>query len=128
MKFQQNYSDPYRMMPSRFCIHYVSKSGDTTTATGLEVLVTQSYPTLCDPTNCSLPDSSVPGILQERILEWIAISFSRDLPNPGVEPGSPALQADPLLSEVQGRSTLSCGLKKVSPHSNSQEGLYQRMC
>ena len=34
------------------------------------------------------------GIFQERILEWVAIPFSRDLPNPGIEPGSPALQAD----------------------------------
>ena len=41
------------------------------------VLVTQLCPTLCDPTNCSPPGSSVHGILQARILEWIAISFSR---------------------------------------------------
>ena len=33
--------------------------------------------TLCDPVDCSLPGSSVHGILQERILEWVAISFSR---------------------------------------------------
>ena len=33
-------------------------------------------------------------ILQARILEWVAISFSRDLPDPGIEPGSPGLQAD----------------------------------
>ena len=38
--------------------------------------VAQSCPTLCDPINCSLPGSSVHGILQERILEWVAISFS----------------------------------------------------
>ena len=36
----------------------------------------QSCPTLCDPTDCSLPGSSVPGILQARTLEWVAISFS----------------------------------------------------
>ena len=36
----------------------------------------QPYPTLCDPTDSSPPDSSVPGILQARILEWVAISFS----------------------------------------------------
>ena len=39
--------------------------------------VTQSCPTLCDPMNCSLPGSSVHGILQERIMEWVAISSSR---------------------------------------------------
>ena len=37
----------------------------------------QSYPTLCNPTDCSPPGSSVHGILQARILEWVAISFSR---------------------------------------------------
>ena len=36
----------------------------------------QSCPTLCDPINGSPPGSSVPGILQARILEWMAISFS----------------------------------------------------
>ena len=38
---------------------------------------TQSCLTLCDPVDCSPPDSSVHGILQARILEWVAISFSR---------------------------------------------------
>ena len=36
----------------------------------------QSYPTLCDPIDSSPPGSRVPGILQARTLEWIAISFS----------------------------------------------------
>ena len=36
----------------------------------------QSCPTLCDPVDCSPPGSSVHGILQARILEWVAISFS----------------------------------------------------
>ena len=38
--------------------------------------VTQSCPTLCDPMNCSLPGSSVHGISQARVLEWVAIAFS----------------------------------------------------
>ena len=41
------------------------------------VLVAQSCPILCDPMDCSLPGSSVHGILQARILEWVAISFPR---------------------------------------------------
>ena len=49
--------------------------------------------------NCSPPDSSVHGILQARILEWAAIPFSRDLSDPGIEPRSPALQADSLQPE-----------------------------
>ena len=42
----------------------------------------QSCPTLCDPMDCSLSESSVHGILQARILEWIAISFSRGCSQP----------------------------------------------
>ena len=38
--------------------------------------VAQSYPTLSDPMDCSLPGSSVPGIFQARVLEWGAIAFS----------------------------------------------------
>ena len=38
--------------------------------------VTQSCPILSDPMDCSLPDSSVHGILQARVLEWVAIAFS----------------------------------------------------
>ena len=37
----------------------------------------QSCPTLCDPLDCSLPGFSVHGIFQARVLEWVAISFSR---------------------------------------------------
>ena len=43
----------------------------------LKVLVTQLCPTLCNPMDCSLPGSSVHGILQARILERVAIPFSR---------------------------------------------------
>ena len=53
--------------------------------------------------DCSPAGSSVHGILQARIPEWIAVLFSRDLPDPGIEPGSPALQADSLLSEPPGK-------------------------
>ena len=43
----------------------------------MKVLVTQSCLTLCDPMDYSLPGSSVHGILQARILEWVTITFSR---------------------------------------------------
>ena len=45
----------------------------------------QLCPTLCDPMDCNPPGSSVHGILRARILEWVAISFSRDLPDPGIK-------------------------------------------
>ena len=46
------------------------------------VLVAQSCPTLCDPMDCSPPGSSVHEIFQARILEWVAISFSRGSSQP----------------------------------------------
>ena len=71
---------------------------------GVKVKVAQSCPTLCDPM-----DYTVRGILQARILEWVAFLFSRGssqlrhLPNPGIERGSPELQADSLPAEPQGK-------------------------
>ena len=56
---------------------------------------------------CSLPGSSVHGILQERILEWVAMSSSRDLPDSGIEltsPVSPSLLVDSLPTEPLGKS------------------------
>ena len=47
----------------------------------------------------ALRSLSVHGIFQVRVLEWVAISFSRGFPNPGIEPGSPILQADALPSD-----------------------------
>ena len=46
---------------------------------------------LCDPMDYSLPGSSGHGISQARILEWVAFPSPEDLPNPGIEHGSPAL-------------------------------------
>ena len=45
----------------------------------------QLCPTLCDLMDNSLSDSAVHGILQARILEWVAVPFAGDLPNPGIE-------------------------------------------
>ena len=60
----------------------------------MKVKVAQSCLTLCDPMYFT-----VHGILQARILVWVDFPFSRDLPNPGIEPRSPALQADSLPAE-----------------------------
>ena len=63
----------------------------------------QSYLTLCDPMDCSLPGSSVHGILQAGVLEWVAIFFSRDLPDLGVKPTSPALADRVFTAESLGK-------------------------
>ena len=52
--------------------------------------------------DCSLA-VSVHGNFQARVLEGVAISFPGDLPDPGIEPRSPALQADSLPSELPGK-------------------------
>ena len=67
------------------------------------VLVAQSCPTLCDPMDCSPPGSSVHEIFQARILEGLPFPSPGDLPNPGIEPRSPALQANSLATELQGK-------------------------
>ena len=64
------------------------------------VLVSRLYPTLCNSVDCSLPGSSVCGILQARILECFAMASPGDLPNPGIKPRSPTLQVDSLPFEL----------------------------
>ena len=71
---------------------------------GVYVLVAQSCPTLCDPMDCSPPGSSVHGILQARILEWVAISFSRGSSQPRDKTLYPTLQAVSLPSELSGKN------------------------
>ena len=64
----------------------------------LKVKVTQSCPTLCDPI-----DYTLHGILQARILEWVAFPFSRRSSQPRIEPRSPALQVVFSPAEPQGK-------------------------
>ena len=64
-------------------------------------LVAQSYLTHCDLVDCSLPGSSVHGDSPGK--NTGVGSLSGDLPNPVIEPRSPALQVDSLLSEPPGK-------------------------
>ena len=65
-----------------------------------KLLVAQSFQFFVTSRDCSPPGSSYP--FSARILAWLAIPFSRDFPDPGIEPRSPALQADSLQSEPPG--------------------------
>ena len=67
------------------------------------VLVAQSSLNVCNPVDCSPTVSSVHNNLQARILQWAAIPFSMNLPDQGIEPRSPTLQADCLPSELPGK-------------------------
>ena len=69
----------------------------------MKVLVTQLCLTLCDIMDCSPPSSSVHGISQARIRQWVAISCSRRSSQLRIEPESPAWQADSLPSESPGK-------------------------
>ena len=67
------------------------------------VLVAQLCLTLCDPMDSTPPGSSVHGILQSRILEWVAVPFSRGSSQPRDQTWSPTLQADSLPYEPPGK-------------------------
>ena len=67
------------------------------------VLITWLCLTFCDPMVCSPPDSFVHGILQARNTGVGSHSVLQDIPDPGIERGSPALQADSLPSEPPGK-------------------------
>ena len=67
--------------------HFLAVLGEHGTRLQLAVLISQSCLTLCDPTDCSRPGSSVHGILQARILQWVAIPFSRG----SFQPTNPSL-------------------------------------
>ena len=54
----------------------------------------------------SPPGSSVQGIFQAKILEWLSFPSPEDLPDPGMEPWSPPLQADSLPTELPGKPYL----------------------
>ena len=66
-------------------------------------LVTQSYLTLCNPIHCSLPGYSVPVHSRKEYQSGLPFPYPGDLPNPGIKPGSPALQVDSLPSEKPGK-------------------------
>ena len=84
-----------------------------------QVLVTQSCPTLRDPTNCSPPGYMPMGCSRQEYGSRLPFLSPEDLPDLGIEPGSPTLQADSLPFELQG-SLLCTGcslfIKFLSPH------------
>ena len=77
------------------------------------VWLAQSCPTLCNPMNCSPSGSSVYGILQTSILEWVAISYSRGPSQPRDWTWVSCILADPLPSEPPGKMLLWLHFKNL---------------
>ena len=95
---------------SRKCIKGIQPQSDKSTinqrhndythsSACVQAQLRQSCPSLSDPTDCSPPGSSVHGISQARLLEWMVISFSRESSRPREEHSSPALQVDSCTTE-----------------------------
>ena len=118
---------PQRLQPTKPCRPWDSPGKNTGVGCHFclqsmkvksESEVTQSCLTLYDPMDCSLPASSVRGIFQARIVEWVAVSFSRGSSQTRIKPRSLALQADSLPSEpprsINKFSVLKC-LSQISP-------------
>ena len=70
------------------------------------VIYSLSHVQLCNSMHCNLSESAVHGISQARTLEWAANSFSRDLPEPGIKPASPALAGGFFTTELPGKPTM----------------------
>ena len=68
----------------------------------------QSCLTFCDHMDCSIPGSSIYGIFQARVLEWVATSLSRGSSRTRDRTQYPTLEADTLTSEPPGKPKLSC--------------------
>ena len=76
---------------------------------GFVCLVAQSHLTLCNPMDCSRLGSSVHGFSRKEYLSGLPFPSPGDLPDPGIEPGPPALQVDSLSSEPPGKFKLHKG-------------------
>ena len=87
-----------------------------------KVLAVQSCPTLCNPMDCSPPGSSVHRILQARILEWVAIPFSRGFSQHGDQTPISHTVVDSLPPELPGKalgSHIPCSQKTKTENRGS---------
>ena len=75
--------------------------------------VAQSCLTLCDPMDCILPGFSVHGISRQEYWDGLLFPSPGDLPDPGIKPRSPALQADTLPSEPPGKPVYFQNILKI---------------
>ena len=101
MLYERGYTN--NLSPCSQFFEYIPRSGFAELH-GATILFAQLCLTLCDPKDCSLPDFSVHGFLQTRILEWLAIPISVVSSWPRIELSFRVMQADSLPSEPLGKS------------------------
>ena len=82
-------------------------------------LLAQSYLTLDDSMDCSLPGSCVHGIFPARVLVWVAVSFSGGSSDPGIEPVPPAFAGRFLITELPGKPSISLNFSQIILSFNS---------
>ena len=91
-------------------------------------LVFQVASVVCDPMDCSLPGSSVYGILQQRTVEWVAFPSPGDLPNPGIEPRSlmfPALSGGSFTTTATWEASFNPMYPNIISSTYNQHKNYQ---
>ena len=93
-------------LPTCTCVLHIKSSNSSIKKVKVKV-VSQSCLTLCDPMDCSLPSSSVHGILQTKYWSGLPFPSPGDLSDPRIEPRSPTLQEDALTSHPPGKPTNS---------------------
>ena len=84
-------------------IFYTLKNENIIVPITVKVLTAQSCPTLCDPVDCSLAGPFVHEFSRQEYWSGLPFPFPGDLPDPGIDPGSPALQAESLPLELPGK-------------------------
>ena len=88
----------------------------------------QSCLTLCDPMNCSPPGSSIHGILQARILEWVAMPSSRGSSHPGIKSRSPTLHLYHLSHQGSPMWNLEHGIMILFTKQKQRHRRREQMC
>ena len=81
--------------------------------------VAQSCLTLCNPMDCSLPRSPSRGFFGQEYWSGLPFPAPEDLPNPGIEPGFPTLEADTLTSEPPGKPSGTLSIRSNSSRDAS---------
>ena len=108
-EYLSNLSPLHPPQPGHLLVQYLTSGQNYSNSCQSGLLFSLSCVRLfCDPMDCSLPGSSAPGILQARILEWVAISFSRQPPQPRDQTRDSCLAGGFFTTELPTTAQLLC--------------------